>query len=104
MAAIRRRHNAPTSFSRRVHDNHKDRNNGRTGGSGFPHIARSGRCDAMDTEPLPLPIEREHLHCTKHGSAQLDCWYDCHDPECIMTDRADLTEEFRRRLIIPPST
>ena len=58
-------------------------------------------CDAIDTEPLPpLPIDWEHLHCTKHGSAQLDCWYECHDPECIMTDRADLTPEFMLRLTI----
>ncbi len=58
-------------------------------------------CGATDTEPLPpLPIDREHLHCTKHGSAQLDVWYDCHDPECIMTARPDLTPEFLRRLTI----
>ena len=75
-----------------------------TGGQTFPGASISPQvavCDATDREPPPpLPIDREHLHCTRHGSAQLDVWYYCHDPECIMTDRADLTEEFLRRLII----
>ena len=67
---------------------------------GFRISPEAAVCDAMDTEPVPVPIEREHLHCTRHWSAQLDVWYDCHDLECIMTDRPDLTEEFRRRLTI----
>ena len=69
-------------------------------GPGFGLPSEAAVCDASDTEPLPPTIELEHLHCTKHGSAQLDCWYDCHDPECMMTDRADLTPEFLSRLII----